>query len=268
MKLKASIHMLVQTVLMGCLILLIMVGCASPQHEGKALRSKFIYDEFDQINLYYKTKDIQTYRELLPDVFEMPDEPMVKVFFADYYKMDDTTEPYQEAAIFLLAKYKGKNAWHCLTMPVTSEAARFGGVTYLGYPKILANITIERNVPKYKGELNLNGKTVMVMAHEVQDRAITAEEEQYFKDLTAIPSLNILNGEVYEPKIGGNQNALEVSRSYPDKFIVKVGKAALTVDRKAAGNYSERMAKIYSIAPSENVLAYYLQCKFTLWFQR
>jgi len=30
----------------------------------------------------------------------MPTDPLVMVFFADYYKMDEATQPYLEAAVF------------------------------------------------------------------------------------------------------------------------------------------------------------------------
>ena len=255
------------TVLLGLLIISMVTVCSSAL-EDMGIERPFTYHEFDGIHLFYKTNDIKTYRELLPDVFDMPDEPLVWVFVTDYYKMDKATEPYKEAALYLLSKYEGKKAWHCLTMPVTTEAARYGGVEYLGFPKIIGDISFERNEPGYKGILKLNNQTVMTLHHDTQGRAVTAQEEERFKEFAGIPSLNILKGSIYEVKFGGKANLLETSRAYPDKFIVKVGKADLSVDLKAAGAYSERMAKIYSITPSEHVLAYYLQNKFKLNFRR
>jgi hypothetical protein len=250
--------------------LVFAAGCSSTMTQAQS-EPRYTYHEFDGIMVFYKTQDLATYRALLPTVFEMPDEPLVRAFIIDYYKMDKATEPYVEAAVYLLATYEGKPAWHCVTMPVTSDEARLGGIYYLGYPKIMGNVTLMRDFPLYTGQLKLNKQTVMTITLDTKDHTITSEERQWFEKLKAIPQLNILNGKVYEPKFGsgtGEKTLLEIAEQYPDKFQLKVGKAGLFLDQKAAADYSERLGRIFGIKPQEIVLAYYFKNKFISNFQR
>jgi hypothetical protein len=227
----------------------------------------FTYYEFDGVFVYYRTQDISTYRELLPKVFDMPDEPLVMAFVMDYYKMDRLTEPYQEVAVFLLAKYKQRMGWHCLTMPVTSDKARFGGVKYLGYPKIMGDIRFKREPSTYTGTLMLNNKTIMTIKFDPKkDNEVSASEEEWFDKLQGLTGFNLLNGEVYEPEFGPKTNLLKLSRLYPDKLIVNTGAANLTQDSEAAGAYSAHLARVFSIKPAEIVLAYYLKSSLTQTF--
>lgn len=237
----------------GLIFLSLIVGCAY-------LERPYTYHEFDGLFVYYKTQDISTYRELLPKVFDMPDEPLVMAFVMDYYEMDRATQPYKEVAVFLLAKYKQRTGWHCLTMPVTSDEARIGGIKYLGYPKIMGDIKFKREPSTYTGVLMLNNKTVMTIKFDPRkNNEVSASEEEWFDKLQGLTSFNLLNGEVYEPEFGRKTNLLKASRLYPDKLIIKTGAANLTQDAEAAGTYSTHLARVFSIKPTEIVLAFYLK---------
>ena len=228
---------------------------------------RYTYYEFDGIHVFYTTKNIQTYRELLPLVFDMPDEPLVWAFVADYYKMDSATQPYLEAAIFLLANYKGEKAWHCITMPVTSDDARKGGIKNLGYPKIMGDVTLNRGASMYTGTLAIQGKTVMTITLEVKNNEVSKSEEEWFRKLAGIRSLNILNGQVFEPKFGDRVNLLETSRKFPDKFMIQAGRSELMLAPETAALHAGRLAMALSLKPAEIVLAYYLKNKFVLRFR-
>jgi uncharacterized protein YceK len=244
-------------------------GCSSVLRQEQS-EPRYTYHEFDGICLFYKTADLAAYRSLLPPVFEMPDEPLVWAFVIDYYKMDRATPPYREAAIYLLAQYDGKPAWHCVTMPVTSDEARIGGIYYLGYPKIMGDVTLKRGHSTYTGQLKLQGKTVMRISLDAKGHALSSEENLWFQRLNEIPQLNILNGKIYQPRFGsgtGGKTLLEIAEMYPEKLRVKVGKAELFLDPVAAGGQAERLTDIFSIKPTEIVLAYYLKNKFVLRFQ-
>lgn len=248
-------------------VVLLAMGCA---HASESMEPKYTYHEFDMVFVYYKTTDTETYRKLLPAQFSMPADPMVMAFVADYYHMDARTMPYLEAAVFLLVDYEGQPAWHCVTMPVTSDEARWGGVTYLGYPKILGDVALDRATDRFDGELKLKGRRVMSLALDTSGHQISEDETRMFDWLKGVRSLNILNGEVYEPKFG-NRNTelslLQVAAEYPDKLEVKVGRANLVMDAEAAAAYSERLGRIFSIRPSQQVLAYYLKNKFVAGFK-
>lgn len=249
--------------------LLCAFGCSTTATQRQS-EPRYTYHEFDGVMVFYKTDNVKHYRELLPTVFQMPDEPLVMTYVIDFYEMDKATQPYLEAAVFLLAQYEGKPAWHCVTMPVTSDEARLGGIYYLGYPKIMGDIQFKRGRSTYRGRLKLNGKTVMTITHNPKGYRVTNEERQWFERLKGVPQLNILNGEIYQPKFGGGggeRTPLELAEEFPDKFEVKVGKAELFLDPQAARGHSARLADIFSIKPTELVLAYYFKNKFVLRFQ-
>jgi len=243
---------------------------ASTVQGSYPLESRYTYHEFDMICLYYKTDDLDRYRQLLPQQFNMPAEPLVFLFFADYYKMDRATEPYLESAVFLLVEYKGALAWHCVTMPVTSNEARIGGIYYLGYPKIMGDITFQRGLYRYAGILKLKGETVLSVVLNTRNHEITAEEKEVFERLKGLPSLTIRNGVVFQPRFGdlnNRYNLLQLSNMFPEKLEIGVGKADLHMDTRAASAFSERLGSIFGIRPSETILAYYLKNKFVMRFK-
>jgi len=253
----------------GLIILSLVIGCASldKPNTNSTPEQPFTYYEFDGVCVYYKTQDISTYRELLPKIFDMPDEPLVMTFVMDYYKMDKATQPYKEVAVFLLAKYKQREGWHCVTMPVTSDEARIGGITFFGYPKIMGDIRFEHGESTYTGMLMLNNKTIMTVKFDPRkDNKVSRSEEEFFDKLSKLTDFNLLNGAVYEPEFGNKVNLLETSRLYPQYLTIKPGTANMTQDSNAAGAYSDNLGRIFSIKPSEIVLAYYLKNSSTMTF--
>jgi formylmethanofuran dehydrogenase subunit E len=224
--------------------------------------ARYTYLERDGIYVYYQPHDVAKYRQLLPKMFDMPEAPLVQVFVADFYKMDPATQPYLEAAVFLLAKYEGKEAWHCISMPVTSDEARRLGVRNLGYPKVMGEVTLRRSDPDYTGNLQFDGKPVMTVRLKTGGHTLTEPEHQWFQRLTGIPSLNILDGKVLDPLAGHPKptaSVLDLSRRYPGKMTVKVGEAELSMSGTTAA---------FSIQPEAIVLAYFLNNKFSFNFAR
>ncbi len=235
-------------------------GCASEDRP-------FTYYEYDGVFVYYKTDDIALYRLLLPKKFDMPDEPLIRVFVMDYYKMDKATLPYQEAAVYLLARYKQKPGWVCLTMPVTSDMARRGGIFFQGYPKIMGDVRINREPSKFTGIFSLKNKTVLEVEFiPGKDRSVSAEEEAWFRRFHGVGDFNILNGKVFEPQFGGKEFILDAARMYPDKLVIQTGKARITQFPEAARAHSERLAQIFGFQPAEPVLAYYIKNLFKMNF--
>jgi acetoacetate decarboxylase len=244
----------------GSIYLIGLSGCAH-------LERPFTYHEFDGMFVYYKTQDVRAYRELLPKEFDMPDEPFVMVFVMDYYKMDKATQPYLEAAVFLLVKHKNQTGWHCVTMPVTSDEARIGGIKYLGFPKIMGDVNFIREPSSYIGTFSLNNKNIItVKLSPHKNKEISPDEEGWLKKLLGLPNFNLLDGKVYSPEFGFNINILRANRWFPDRVIIKTGTASISQYPDVAGNHSARLAKIFSIKPAEIVLAYYFKNTFTVSF--
>lgn len=230
---------------------------------------RYTYKEFDGLYVFYKPRDVAAYRQLLPKVFDMPDGALVRVFIADYYKMDAGTQPYLEAAVFLLARYEGETVWHCISMPVTSDEARRLGVTLMGFPKVMGEIALERGEGKYAGTLKLDGKPMMSIKLATQGHVVTPEEQQWFRTLAGIPNLNILNGKVIDP-MGATRrlrlSMLEMSRLFPAKLEVKVGRAQVALKPGAAKARGAKPPDAFDLEPSEIVLAYYLKNKLGFSF--
>jgi len=230
---------------------------------------RYTYKEFDGLYVFYRPRDVAVYRQLLPKVFDMPDAPLVQVFIADYYKMDAGTQPYLEAAVFLLARYEGETVWHCISMPVTSDEARRLGVTLMGFPKVMGEIGLERGEGKYVGTLKLDGKPTMSIKLDTKGHGVTQDEQQWFRTLAGIPNLNILNGKVINPMGAARRPRLgmwEMSKLFPDKLEVKVGKAELALKPGAAKGRSQKPPDAFDVEPSEIVLAYYLKNKLGFSF--
>jgi hypothetical protein len=105
-----------------------------------------MYHEFEGLNTHFEPKDPALYRKLLPEPLAMPSQPVVTVFAADYLHV--TPWPmirYQEWSVLVKSLLNGEEGWYCLTMPVTTRVALYGG-RYLGFPKYLANkITLARS---------------------------------------------------------------------------------------------------------------------------
>jgi len=257
--------------LLFILTLACAIGVVAPAPPANAAESRgFMYEEFDGVMLYYLPKDTTTYRELLPPVFEMPSEPLVHVFVIDYYKMAAwSIEPYREVAVFLLGKYKGEEMWHCITMPVTSDRARIGGIRNLGYPKVMADITFNHNAPIYSGIMKVDGKTILELTLDTKDHPVTAKEREWFDRLAGIPSLNFLRGKLTDPvpaARGSKGTMLGASEKYPKLIKVLTGQATLVTHPEAAPTASDWRPKAFALEVKEIVLSYYFQNKYGFSF--
>jgi len=253
------------------LTLVLAIGLVSPAPPASAAdRQGPMYEEFDGVNLFYIPKDTTIYRELLPTVFDMPDQPLVHVFVTDYYQMrPGTLPPYREVAVFLLCKYKGEPTWHCLTMPVTDDRARVGGIRNLGYPKVMADITFSRNAPIYSGTMKADGKTILELTLDTKDHPVTTKEREWFDRLAGIPSLNFLQGKMIDPfpaARGSKMTMLGASEKYPETFKVLTGQATLVTHPENAPTASDWRPKAFAIPVGEIVLAYYSQNKYGFSF--
>jgi hypothetical protein len=123
-----------------------------------------MFREFEGITTHFEPKDLSLYRKLLPEQFEMPDQPVVTIFVADYLRVvrwPFTRSRYQEWAVLLKSVWNGDEAWYVMTIAVTRWVAKVSGV-YLGFPKYIAEeITLARSgetrlaAAKYKGVTQL-----------------------------------------------------------------------------------------------------------------
>ncbi len=138
-----------QTVL-GILIFMVS-GCAWQQ---KNIEANGVFHGFHGIFTMVEPADLELYRKLLPAPLEMPEMPAVSLFVVDYTEVHPwPMTRYQEGAVFLRAKYKGQEGWHCKTMPVTKWVPNQGGRA-LGFPKyVTKEISLEADGSTWKGEV-------------------------------------------------------------------------------------------------------------------
>ncbi len=225
---------------------------------------RYTYYENDGIFVYYETQKTKAYRSLLPSVFKMPDRLFVYTFIIDFYKMDSKTQPYKEAAIFLLAKYKGKEVWHCIFMPVTSNESRLAGIMRLGLPKTMGDIKITRSNPVYIG--NAIGEDGRKMSLHLDTKAYTMSknEEQLLKQLSVLPKLNLRKGKIIEIKRGrGKRSIIDLAKKFSRRLILKSGKAKVAFEFKSKSSTKDSNATAHplDLTPSKILGAYYLQNK-------
>jgi hypothetical protein len=251
----------------------LMIGLACFFATGTAAASSGnedkMYREFDGIVIFYTPKDVASYRALLPEVFDLPDQPLVQAFVIDYYKMAPwAIKPYQEAAIFLLAKYRGKEIWHCIIMPVTSDEARIPGIKYLGYPKVLAEVAFNRKPPVFAGTLKAAGKTILTVLLDTRNHPVTDAERQWFRRLAGIPPVNFLKGRLVKPRPAGSKETtlLEWSEKYPEFFQVATGAGSWSAHPQNAPRDRDWRPGAFDIGVQEIVLAYYFCNKYGFSF--
>ena len=118
--------------------------------------------------------DLELYRSLLPEQFDMPDQPLVVVTVADYYDVTLPLVPYREGYVLLQCKYQGRTGWYTYTMPVDDKTANDGGRA-IGFNKYVADeITLEEQDGIWTGRVVHGGRTVMEIVFTATGEPVTA----------------------------------------------------------------------------------------------
>jgi len=225
---------------------------------GSGSSSRYTYLESDGLFLYYETEEAELYRQLLPDEFDMPDRLFVYTFICDFYKMDAQTQPYKEASIFLLGKYKGDEIWHCVYMPVTSEESMRMGKYRLGLPKTMGDIDLVRNDPEYSAKLTDENNYQVSININTNNHSFSNDEEKLLEELSVIPKKNLLNGEVIEMSGGRNGSVFDLAQKYPNRVIIKGGEGRINFD---IASQNENEVSPLNLKPSKIIGSYYMSNK-------
>lgn len=222
--------------------------------------NEYTYLENDGIFLYYETEEKEVYRKLLPEVFDMPDRFLVYTFVSDFYKMKGQTQPYKEASIFLLGKYKGEEIWHCIYMPVTSEESMRMGVIRLGLPKTIGKIEFSRSETEYAATLLDENENMMVLSIDTKEHYFNDDEEEKLKQLSLIPKMNLLNGNVIKMSKKGNApntSILDIAKQIPNRISIKEGKGEISFNISSTQKNSTSQTPL-NLKPSKIIGAYYM----------
>lgn len=237
--------------------ILIWISLAVFASTAWAEERRYTYLENDGIYMYYETQNADAYRKLLPQAFDMPSKLTVYTFVSDFYKMDAQTQPYKEAAIFLLANYEGKEVWHCVFMPVTSQESMIVGSRRFGLPKTMGDISFERNSPIFEANAETRESFVMSLTVDTQAYAFDDEERQYLDHLSALPKVSLLNGDVIQMGRATKRSILDLAKMLNKKLTLKAGKGEITF--KQPSTKSAHEIHPLDLAPSRVLASYYLK---------
>ena len=107
------------------------------------------------LTVFFETKQ-EVVERLLPSPLKPTALPVGGAFVANYPRTNFGVT-YLESALFLLAQYNGEEGAYFLAMPVTDDIALILGREIFGYPKKMAEISLEREGNDVKGWTERHG---------------------------------------------------------------------------------------------------------------
>jgi acetoacetate decarboxylase len=121
---------------------------------GNSAKSGDFHDA-EMLTLIWETTP-EAIERLLPPPLKPAEKPLVLAFVADYPSTNFSL-PYKESALLIRASFESKEGFYCLAMPVTNDMAMAGGREIWGYPKKLANISLQRTGDTVEGWTERHG---------------------------------------------------------------------------------------------------------------
>ena len=116
-------------------------------------------------------------RGLLPRPLEPGKRPLVTAFVAHYPRTNFDVS-YLESALFISAEFEGTPGNYCLSMPVTNDIAMAAGREMYGYPKKMAQISLEKNGNKITGWTERRGIRFMEIRADLNGKFNTEDAMQ------------------------------------------------------------------------------------------
>jgi hypothetical protein len=152
----------------------------------------------------------QSYRDLLPLTFDMPDDLEAMVTVVSYDEVTAPLVPYREGYVMLSCKHQGSAGWYTLTMPVTDQTANDMGRA-VGFPKYVADRIdlTEGAAGAWSGEVVHGGHSVLRVEFTPLAAPVTTALADGDPAFTLVPP-----GEgptVYETTIRGSRTATTTS---------------------------------------------------------
>ena len=204
--------------------------------------------------------DLEFYRDLLPDQFGVPDQPMVGLYLVHFIDTEPwpitATEfllPYYEATILLRCEHDDQIGWYSVVMPVTTKAALIGGHR-LGFPKYVADeITLEVTDDGWLGAVRHEGEQRMALR-------FSAAPADSFTGLTHLQH-EFVNGRG-DADLKGPVILLIPPGRGPEVNVIPISPPPLTA--REAGTVEISLADPYDRLVPEGTLAPALYQRFTL----
>jgi len=158
--------------------------------------------------------DMELYRSLLPDALDLPSKPRLMIYLYNFQK----THPvpirggYREAAVCMSAKCSrdtrsgpDDDGWHVLEMPVSSQPALWGGLA-LGYPKFMAEISLDEDGGEWTGGVEGNPRCLMELTFSPEEVEVPWKDdlelsETFYLFKGSPDNLNIMSQEIVREEV-------------------------------------------------------------------
>ncbi len=189
--------------------------------------SPVVYTESDHIRGYFEPTNLAAYRQAIGSVFTMPERPLIRVSFLDFYGMANGPI-YLESEVSVAVLHDGVPGWLVLTMPVNDGDSCGGGRMALGTPKVVRRITFERAADRFVGTSFARGARApdFTLAVDLVEPGPAARE--VLRATAAFSEIFILNGRVVKYP-GRRVPVYELERALPAIWTVRLGRAQLEI---------------------------------------
>jgi hypothetical protein len=189
--------------------------------------TSFVYLESDHIRAYFEPANLAAYRQAIGTTFTMPERPLIRVSVLDFYGME-SGPAYRETEISVAVLHDGAPGWLILTMPVTDGDSCAGGRNFLGTPKVVRHITLEREADRYVGTSYARGARApeLTLALDVAEPGTAARE--LLRATAPYSEIYILKGRVVKYP-GRRVPVYELERAAPAIWSVRLGRARLEI---------------------------------------
>lgn len=189
--------------------------------------TSFVYTESDHIRAYFEPTNLAAYRQAIGATFTMPERPLIRVSVLDFYGMENGPA-YRETEISVAVLHDGAPGWLILTMPVTDGDSCFGGRNFLGTPKVVRHITLERQADRYVGTSYARGGRApeLTLAVDVVEPGTAARE--VLRTIASFSEIYILKGRVVKYP-GRRAPVYDLERAAPAIWSVRLGRARMEV---------------------------------------
>jgi len=139
--------------------------------------------------------DPKVIKRVLPPPLEPAPQPIGLVYVAEF-GTSNFSRPYNEAAVFLSAQFKGEIGNYCISMPVTLDAPMWLGRENEGYPKKLAEfIAIEERGNYVTGNCIRRSKRLITLTIQLKG---PLKQELPQTDTFVIKAFPNITGEGFE----------------------------------------------------------------------
>ncbi|MEM2958978.1 MAG: acetoacetate decarboxylase family protein [Candidatus Jordarchaeaceae archaeon] len=114
-------------------------------------------------------------KKILPPPLQPPEIPLGLVYVANFPKTT-LKQSYHEAAIFLDTLFEGKPGNYCLTMPVDNDMAMVQGRELVGFPKKMAEISLEKKGERILGKVTRRGVEILKIQASLTGQKLKPEQ--------------------------------------------------------------------------------------------